>query len=307
MKKITIVLFLLSLSLCIKAQINYDTLYLTKKVNYDTSYLAKKVNYDTLHLAKKGKVFGISPHYGYNKMIADIPGNGYGYGVRLIAPMNATLSLRLNYFGTSSSGISLQPWTHSSVGTPFGGGLVEYIYQPYQNNPDGWFPSYSFSQFTIELEGLLSITKLLNKQFDMPVYNFDLYILGSYGFYRHTTRMDVLDQNGKPYINLISKTGWTNEKFDTKEGREAIKKAITDIYDGEYETQLSVAIKKITYSYGAGLKFNINSRLNLGIEYKIIKYSNFDYADGIRFKSSVEFSGDDDSARYADFLLEYKF
>lgn len=240
-------------------------------------------------------------------MKADVDGSGIGYGLRLITPVNTTLSLRLNIFRSTATGLSYHSWTHSSVSNPIGGGLVENIYQIYRDNQEGWFPSYRFSQSTFEIEGIININKLINKQLDINFEIFDLFILGSYGIFSYKTELDLLDKNGSPYTNLLTKTNWTYEKFDTKDGRKEIRENLSQIYDGNYESEFIGAIRNKTYSYGGGLKVDLNTNLNLGLEYKIINYHDFDYADGIRFRTSNALTLDNDSARYLNLFLEFKF
>jgi hypothetical protein len=251
------------------------------------------------------KLIGFSLHSGVYDLKADVPGKGVGYGVRFHIPVNFALSVRLNYLASTASGISDQPWTHSTVTNgnvlAIGGGLVESVYIPYQYNRDGWFPSYRFSQRTAEIEGLLNVTKIF--QFHM----IDLYIMGSYGLFNHRTELDLLDKDGAPYANLFSKTGWTVYKFDTEAGRREILAKVKSIYDGKYETEFKSIKRNRVYSYGVGARFNVNSTFGIGLEWKEITYVDFDYADGIRFRNSFEFTQNLDNARYLNLFVEKKF
>lgn len=248
------------------------------------------------------KIIGFSLHSGLYKVNADIDGSGLGLGARIHIPVNAILSLRVNYFNSFSMGLSSQPWTHSNQG----GGLVENQYEPYRDNAQGWFPSYKFRQSTIELEGLLNLVPLLNKTANFNLSGFDVYILGSYGFFGHRVDLDLLDESGKPYENLVSLSGWTIEKFNFDSGRKEIKNKLIGYYDGVYETQMNTAIRNKTYSYGAGLKYHVSPSFSIGLEYKNANYKDFDYIDGVRFKNPSELSLDNDFANYMNVFIEGK-
>ncbi len=118
---------------------------------------------------------------------------------------------------------------------------------------------------------------------------------------------DLLDKNGAAYNNLISSTGWTSDKYNSKEGRKEIRNQLNSIYDGKYETEIQILKSNKTYSYGGGISFNIIPSIGIGLEYKIIKYKDFDYADGIRFRTSNELTQGNDSANYLCLSLEFKF
>jgi hypothetical protein len=248
------------------------------------------------------KKFGIGFNTGLFMLKADIPGIGVANGLNFHLGVNSTLSLRLNTIVGSAKGLSAQPWRSSR----FGGGLVESVYSPYANNVQGWFPSYKYEQTSIQLEGLLSLTRLIAKQIDADFRFIDLHVIGGYGIFFHITSLDLLDGNQNPYPTLIGSTSWTPEKYDSKNGRKSIRNQLTKIYDGKYETQ-SLAIATIhTYSYGASLRFNISPNFGVGLEAKIIKYPGSNYADGIRFRTADDISTNEDSALFLSVLAQYK-
>ncbi|MBP9197799.1 MAG: hypothetical protein KBF35_09050 [Saprospiraceae bacterium] len=256
----------------------------------------------TSKIDEKKPIFGLGVHRGYFAVDGDIEGGGFGAGIRFQIPVNTIFSLRANTLVNTATGISYQPWHHSSVGN---GGLIETVYEPYKNNQEGWFPSYNFLQVTIEMEGIFSIMKTITKVLDSKFDFFDLYILGSYGFSAKQTKVDLLDQNGLPYTNLITRSGFSLEKANTRSGRNEIKKNLMSIYDNDYETEIKY--KGIsTYSYGAGLLFNVHKRVALGLEQKIIVYPGVDYIDGIRFRTSFDQTLNSDKAIYTNLFIIVK-
>ena len=61
-----------------------------------------------------------------------------------------------------------------------------------------------------------------------------------------------------------------------------------------------------TYSYGAGLLFNVHKRVALGLEQKIIVYPGVDYIDGIRFRTSFDQTLNSDKAIYTNLFIIVK-
>jgi hypothetical protein len=232
-----------------------------------------------------------------------VNGNGFGYGINLHYPTSKVLSTRLNYFSSNAIGLSTQPWYSSTQS----GGLAESFYQPYQNNDEGWFPSYQFSQSTLELEALLSLSKLLNKPISVAENEgLDFYLIGSFGIFDSKTKLDLLDEKNEPYLNLQGKTFWTPSKYDLKSGRKEIEKSLNTIYDGKYETEVRALSSNKTYSFGGGIKFNFSPSIIYGFEYKRVNFYKFDYADGLKFIRSSSVSGNSDAANYFALVVEYK-
>jgi hypothetical protein len=253
----------------------------------------------TTKIDEKKPLFGLGVHRGSIAIDGDVEGGGFGAGIRFQIPVNSILTLRANTLIATAKGISTQPWFHASVA---GGGLLETVYEPYKNNQEGWFPSYNFLQLTIEMEGTFSIMKTITKVLDSKFEFFDIYILGGYGISAKQTKVDLLDQNGLPYSTLITRSGFSLEKADTKSGRNQIRNNLRSIYDNDYETEIKY--KGIsTYSYGAGLFFNVYKNIALGLEHKIIVYPGVDYIDGIRFRTSFDQTLDKDKAIYTSIFV----
>ncbi|MBK8628291.1 MAG: hypothetical protein IPN86_22870 [Saprospiraceae bacterium] len=242
---------------------------------------------------KKPRV-GISLHSGFFRINGDVDGNGLGHSIKVQMPLHTIFSLRANVFYGSAKGLNDAPWVHAV----YGGGLVETFYEPYRNQQEGWYPSYRTNQSIIEVEGLFSLMKTVTKVLDIKIDNFDFYVLGSFGIFGKKTSLDLLDQNGLPYVNMVSRasSGLNN---DIAADRKKIKENIRGIYDGKYETDFNYK-GLFTHSYGAGFSMKITQLLSLGLEHKRIFYPNVDYLDGIRFRTGIDQTLMDDKSSFTN-------
>jgi hypothetical protein len=250
-------------------------------------------------------LYGISAFSGQFNLDGDIDGNGYAYGLRFQMPIEKLFSIRANLMTASANGYSAQPWLHSSVSNAggLGGGLSETVFEPYRNNQDGWFPSYKFSQTSLELEGVISFTNIINYAFTSNIHFIDVYAIGSVGAGLMHVNLDLLGADNKPYTSLIEKTGFSSIDFDTKSGQERIRNEVKKIYDGVYESNFDLKPLRLFYSNGIGLSFRISKQFDIGAEYKNIYYPNFDYADAIKFyRTNVPTRDDDKSSMISVFL-----
>lgn len=256
---------------------------------------------DTKVIDKK-QFFGISVHRGLFGIAGDIPGGGFASGLRFHFPVNKSLSLRVNALYGTAKGLSYQVYRHSN----YGGGLLEYHFEPYRNHPEGWYPSYHFRHLSVELEGLISIIKIINETFGANIQFMDLYFLGGYGLISKQTKLDLLDKNGMPYESLLTRAG-TNLNIDVGKERNQILKNIEAIYDGNYETEVLYKKGKTIYSFGSGLTFKVNKMIDVGVELKAIIYPDTDYIDGIRFRTALDQPNNSDAAVYMNLYALFKF
>lgn len=279
-----------------------------KKDQTDASFRMGQSNYT----AKPKNAWELGVHAGHFFIDGDvdrtIPG-GYGLGLHLRKAIHYSFSIRADLFYGSATGLEPQPWTHATVGEPVGGGLIEKEYLPYKNNIDGWFPSHKTTQAYGVLQGVLNIGNIL---FHQKNNKWNWYWTLGVGLSSHSTKLDLLDANNQPYQNLLTVTGWSPEKFDTKKGRGEIKDALKKFYDGTYET---AGPKKagifrlgdetnihVMFTSSVGVSRKLSKRINLGIEHQVMATDN-DYLDGIRFRSEDDLSADVDLEHYTNLRL----
>ncbi len=279
-----------------------------KKDQTDASFRMGQSNYT----AKPKNAWELGVHAGHFFIDGDvdrtIPG-GYGLGLHLRKAIHYSFSIRADLFYGSATGLEPQPWTHATVGEPVGGGLIEKEYLPYANNPDGWFPSHKTTQAYGVLQGVLNIGNIL---FHQKNNKWNWYWTLGVGLSSHSTKLDLLDANNQPYQNLLTVTGWSPEKFDTKKGRGEIKDALKNFYDGTYET---AGPKKagifrlgdetnihVMFTTSVGVSRKLSKRINLGIEHQVMATDN-DYLDGIRFRSEDDLTADVDLEHYTNLRL----
>jgi len=226
--------------------------------------------------------------------------SGYGIGLHLRKAIHYTFSLRADVMFGESYGLDPQMWAHSSKG----GGLVENVFLPYQNQ-DGWFPKYRTRYGHFVAQTIFNIGNLLYLQ-DKTTWS--TYFAVGAGIKTHSTMLDLLDNDGKPYANLSNFSG----DLDTRSGRNIIKDKIESIYDGNYETQSwkKVGIYKYNdkfnfmpvFTASLGFSKKINDRMNLSFEHQV-NLSDDDSMDGIRFRTAFDQSNSNDVSHYTNIRL----
>ncbi|NNK89855.1 MAG: OmpA family protein, partial [Saprospiraceae bacterium] len=132
------------------------------------------------------------------------------------------------------------------------------------------------------------------------------------GLDHHTAKLDLLDNNGLPYMDLISRLNWTRDEFNTKVGRDRIKSELGVIYDGVYETE---GFKKegifrigddfnihVVFVPSMGVSRKISKRLNIGIEHQIFLSDN-DYLDGNKYRTALDQTNNVDIGHYTNLTI----
>ncbi len=257
---------------------------------------------------KKEKL-GVGLHTGFYNLHTDIMPPAFenpGFGIYVRVPIARVLDVKLNYTRSVSKGMDVQPWFHQSVVTPFNGGLVGDVYSPYENIEQGWFPSYKATISSFEILGQLQFLRRIKNDFPFGD-KLDLYLLAGLGFVNFQTKLDLLDKDNQPYLNLIDRTNWTFDRFNTQVGMQEIKKSIEAIYDHTYESNGPTGDHgtEVSIVFGAGLSYAMAKNIKLGLEYKTMGFSGLEYVDGL----NIEIFGNKESvsADYYQFTVEYFF
>lgn len=230
-----------------------------------------------------------------------IPG-GWGAGLHLRKAINYIFSIRASAFYGIAKGIENQPWRHESIG----GGLVENTFDPYSPAVDGpgyWFPSHKTTYISGDLAVVLNIGNLL---FHKERNKWNWYAALGIGLDHHEVKLDLLD-GSVPYDDILRRSGFTPDLFDTKAGRDQIESNIDGIYDGIYETD---GFKKkgifrvgddfnihAVFIPSMGIARKINKRINVALEHQIFLSDN-DYLDGIKWRSAVDQTNNVDIGHY---------
>lgn len=270
--------------------------------------------------AKPKNAWELGIHLGHMFIDGDvdtrIPG-GYGIGLHLRKAITYSYSLRLDFMYGSARGLDPQPWKHRNdraLGQEIGGGLVEPVFSAYDPNtggPSKWFPAYKTRYMYLAVQNVFNIGNMLFHNKDSK-WNINAAI--GAGFDSHKTKLDLLGGNGQPYTDLISRTGFNFDLFDTKSGRKDIKNELDNIYDGEYETEgfRKAGIFRlgddtnihVVWTASLGVARRISKRFNIGIEHQIMLSDN-DYLDGIKFRTSDDQTNNVDIPHYTNVRLNF--
>lgn len=229
---------------------------------------------------------------------------GYGLGLHLRKALFYSFSLRGDLYYGQARGLETQAWSRPN----FGGGLVESVYAPYDNQPDGWFPSHKTTFMYGSLQGVLNIGNIL---FHKERTNWNWYMTTGIGISHHKAMLDLLNGN-TPYANIKTAAGWNPQVLDSRANRKEFKDRLKGVYDGEYETEgpKKAGIFRlgdetnvhILFSASMGVSRKISKRLNLGLEHQVMVTDN-DLLDGIRFRSAVDQTNQNDLGHYTNLRL----
>ena len=282
----------------------------------------------TKYSAKPKSAWELGIHVGHLFIDGDvdrtIPG-GYGLGLHLRKAIHYVFSIRADLFYGKATGLDPQPWSAErasvSNGTILnqGGGLREWgvpgdpdfvnDYEKYLGT-EGWFPSHQTTYIYGALQAVVNVGNIL---FHKDRNKWNWYMAVGVGLDNHNTKLDLLDANGDPYLDLKTRTGFnTTNPFDTKAGRSAIKDELNNIYDGEYETD---GFKKqgifrlgddtnihVVWTASMGISRKLSKRINLGIEHQLMVTDN-DYLDGIKFRTALDATNNVDLLHYTNLRL----
>jgi hypothetical protein len=252
-------------------------------------------------------------HFGHFFIDGDVDRNipaGYGVGLHLRKAIHYVFSLRGDLFYGQASGMDPQPWATQANG----GGLVENfannVYSKYDNE-EGWFPAHKTTYIYGALQAVINIGNLL---FHKDRNKWNWYVAVGVGLDTHKAMLDLLDENGNAYTDLVTRSGYTAANFDTKAGRADIKDALDGIYDGDYETE---GFKKkgifrlgdetnihVVWTGSMGISRKISKRFNIGIEHQIMATDN-DYLDGIQMRTAVDATNNVDIGHYTNIRLAF--
>jgi OmpA-OmpF porin, OOP family len=260
----------------------------------------------TSYSAKPKNAWELGIHLGHFIISGDVDSripSGYGVGLHLRKAIHYVFSLRADFMYGQAKGLDPQMWSHSSKG----GGLVESVFSPYANQ-DGWFPSYKTSYGYFSMQGVLNIGNIL---FHKDRNKWNWYTAIGVGLSSHSAKLDLLDANNLPYSGLGALQG-TEAELNKRSGRKDIKSSIDAKYDGTYETAgwKKVGIFRLgdetnvhlVFNAAMGISRKINNRFNIGLEHQV-NLSDNDALDGIRFRSAVDQTNNNDISHYTNVRL----
>ncbi|MFN8281128.1 MAG: OmpA family protein [Saprospiraceae bacterium] len=236
---------------------------------------------------------------------------GFGYGIHLRRAIHYIFSVRVDGFYGVTYGCDPQPSSsgllpEQTYTEP--GGEVRDVFRGYgPQNP--WFANYKLQMYSLGVQGILNVGNIL---FHKPNNKWNWYlVIGATG-YTHKTMLNLRDQNNNLYNNLIAQSNYPNLDFNTRSGRQEIKKNLNDIYDNTYETEAYVRRGifrfndrfdiHLAFTGGVGIARKINRRFNIALEHLVISSDN-DYLDGIHWRTDLDQTNNNDIGHYTNLRL----
>ena len=246
----------------------------------------------------------------------DVKLPGWGVGGHLRKSFNYITSIRFEAFYGKATGLESQPWRNRSVG----GGLVEGneqfngwdAYDPTTGGADSWFPSYETTYIYASTQLVFNVGNIL---FHQERNKWNTYVAVGVGLDHNRTYLDLEDANGAAYEDLRNRVGFnTTNDFNTLDGRNAIKDALDEIYDGTFETEAfqqegifrfgdDINVH-VVFNAAVGVSRKITKRINIGLEHQLLLTDN-DYLDGIKFRTALDQTNNVDIGHYTNFRLGF--
>lgn len=249
----------------------------------------------------------IGIHFGNMTISGDVNKNiisGFGTGIYYRKALNYAFSIRGELLYGKTSGLNSTPSDYNLL-------QEQNIFAGYgPENP--WFFAYQTTYMNANIQGVLELS---NISATGRLKHWNYYIFAGIGFDSHSTMLDLKDENGQVYQNLIETTEWnTTNDYNTINGRRNIRNILKSTYDGVYETP---GFKKegafrlgdetnihMNATLGAGISRKFGRKFSLGLEHQFFISDN-DYLDGQRWRTEVDQTNNIDIVHYTSLKLGF--
>lgn len=275
----------------------------SKRLPQHTEFLNGTYNYP----AKPRNQWEVGIKAGKFTVMGDVPSLFLtpGFGVHVRKALGYMFSLRAEYMygigkgmhyapGTGYAGKQGNPWNDLGYGTA--------------NGPNNVYYNYKTVTQDLSLQGVITLN---NIRFHKAKTGFVFYGFGGIGATIYETKINALDDAGRPYFAFDQIAGANPAVYkDRKDIRKALKDAMDNSYEtkaenhGDYRAKLFGQTVRPSATVGAGVAFKLGPRFNLALEdrHTFIKD---DLLDGQRWQETGSLTGDFDSYNFASLGLNY--
>ncbi len=242
----------------------------------------------------------------------------YGFGAHIRKSLGYVISLRASYLYGIGKGLSWQPASPAalSLNSAYNGqnGGLNVV-----NNGLNFY-NYRTEAHHVNIDFIANLTNILFHR-AKPRVNF--YVFAGFGAIASGTRMDVYnDANGQATAyNFAGNPTLSAYSTQTPSGfehsnRKEIREALTDIFDGNYETSAQRKPDRGTdifsdktvqgiFTAGLGLQFRVSRALNISLENRLMQPygTEADLLDGVQYRSlggQPAYTQDFDAVNYAN-------
>jgi len=178
-------------------------------------------------------------------------------------------------------------------------GLSENLFLADQTSPTNWFPAYKNTNLIL-FQNLSSSFRLITDRISVePKIGIGLGV--------SSTRLNVLDENNRPYQNIEVVSGYSSGDPDYLSN-------ILEIHDETYETEtfqpsglFTIGDNRASLYYNASvrLKYDITHSISIGLSHSVI-VSDTDYLDGVKFRNENLQSNRTDFIQTSRISFEYR-
>lgn len=237
----------------------------------------------------------------------------HGWGWNLIAryPLKSILSGKINLFYGYVDRVSISPWEATDNTSQFQKiGLVEEvfdIYRPENGHPDGfWFPNYRNKSKSMNADLIFSISNLISK-IDKKEFSWEIYGSIGFGLLNKNYSLNLYDDNGDLYSDLIRKVQFDFNTFNSSEGRKKLRKDIPKFFDNSYETDSEIRpINLFSYSFNGGISKSIGDRFLIGFEFRKLFYPKSEKLKSLPFRTFTQLATDDIKGEFYSLNFSYR-
>ncbi len=292
----------------VKGVLSRPSLYVLPEQTVDPDKHRLWMRGELAYPAQPDDVWEGGVHFGHYFIDGDVDRwtnfySGFGFGLHLRKALYYLFSVRYGLFYGQAYGVEPFPRRSALLNEQdvFAG------YGP--ENP--WFAMYRTRFLSGSVEGIVNLGNLLFHQ-QTTRWNYNVAI--GVGAASYNTYLNLRDEHGNIYQDLLNKVGWTYEKFNSNRGRREIKNTIKRIYDKTFETPgpKKAGIFRINdqinfnamFTFSAGVAYKVNRRFNIGFEHKII-WIDSDYLDGIKWRTNLDQSNNVDIGHYTHLIFAF--
>jgi OOP family OmpA-OmpF porin len=277
---------------------NYDVLDSNYVPRSRMAQHRKFLNHQYAFPAKPRSMWEVGVKAGLYNVSGDVPSltlwhkGGYGFGVHIRKSLGYTFSTRLEYTYGIAKGLGWQGSTNYSRNRAW---MQSGLYQPINfgasNIPDVVFDNYRMESHALNLDVMAS---LANIKFHKATSSVSFYVFAGLGAFAYKTYVNTMNESYQKYdFETIVPPTLAQRETNRKEIRSKLQDAMDKSYETDaesYQGRRSTMGNKVVefeYSFGAGIAFKLNKRVNIAIEDRVLTPWSDDLLDGERWAAQV--------------------
>ncbi len=276
---------------------NYDVL--------DSNFVPRKrmaqhrkfLNHQYAFPAKPRNMWEVGVKGGLYNVSGDVPslllwqGGGFGFGAHVRKSWGYTFSSRLEYTYGIAKGLAWQGDKNYVNNTAW---MQSGLYQP--TTTVGGAGQQVFPNFRMEAHALNFdvMASLANIRFHKASSGVSFYVFAGLGAFAYKTYVNTVNESFQAYnFDQIVPATLAQKETNRKQIRSNLKGALDKSYETDAESYVGRRstwgnkVLEFEYSFGAGMQFKLNKRVNIALEDRVLTPWSDDLLDGQRWAAQV--------------------